>query len=212
MLAGAWGVKNSTWKENGWRDEMERDLRIAVFGQKRLSREGGVEIVVKELCTRMAQQGCQVTCYNRSGHHVSGAEYDDIDNTNYEGIRQKSVPTIEKKGARDIIEQIKLYESYADGVLLRDAYIEKKKALSEKLAALQDSIRTEKEEQECADELDEEIRALTKQASEKTYIGGLTKECVDAFVSMVYLYDDQTMKIEFNCEDVIRRALEKYGA
>lgn len=82
---------------------MERDLRIAVFGQKRLSREGGVEIVVKELCTRMAQQGCQVTCYNRSGHHVSGAEYGDIDNTNYEGIRQKSVPTIEKKGARDII-------------------------------------------------------------------------------------------------------------
>ena len=77
---------------------MEKDLRIAVFGQKRLSREGGVEIVVKELCTRMAQQGCQVTCYNRSGHHVSGAEYDDIDNTNYEGIRQKYVPTIEKKG------------------------------------------------------------------------------------------------------------------
>ena len=98
MPAGAWGVKNRTWKENGWRDEMERDLRIAVFGQKRLSREGGVEIVVKELCTRMAQQGCQVTCYNRSGHHVSGAEYDDIDNTNYEGIRQKYVPTIEKKG------------------------------------------------------------------------------------------------------------------
>ena len=52
--------------------------------------------------------------------------------------------------------------------------------------------------------------ALTKQASEKTYIGGLTKECVEAFVSMVYLYDDQTMKIEFNCEDVIRRALGKY--
>jgi glycosyltransferase involved in cell wall biosynthesis len=77
---------------------MEKDLRIAVFGQKRLSREGGVEIVVKELCTRMVQQGCQVTCYNRSGHHVSGAEYDDVDNTNYEGIRQKCVPTIEKKG------------------------------------------------------------------------------------------------------------------
>ena len=98
MPAGAWGVRNSTWKEYGWRDEMERKLRIAVFGQKRLSREGGVEIVVKELCTRMARQGCQVTCYNRSGHHVSGAEYDDIDNTNYEGIRQKYVPTIEKKG------------------------------------------------------------------------------------------------------------------
>ena len=127
-------------------------------------------------------------------------------------VRCMDIEDLEKQAEAIRVEQIKLYESYADGVLLRDAYIEKKKALSEKLAALQDSIRTEKEEQECADELDEEIRALTKQASEKTYIGGLTKECVDAFVSMVYLYDDQTMKIEFNCEDVIRRALEKYGA
>lgn len=127
-------------------------------------------------------------------------------------VRCVDIEDLEKQAEAIRVEQIKLYESYADGVLLRDAYIEKKKVLSEKLAVLQDSIRTEKEEQECADELDEEIRALTKQASEKTYIGGLTKECVDAFVSMVYLYDDQTMKIEFNCEDVIRRALEKYGA
>ena len=126
-------------------------------------------------------------------------------------VRCVDIEDLEKQAEAIRVEQIKLYESYADGVLRRDVYIEKKKTLSEKLAALQDSIRTEKEEQECADELDEEIRALTKQASEKPYIGGLTKECVDAFVSMVYLYDDQTMKIEFNCEDVIRRALEKYG-
>ena len=109
-------------------------------------------------------------------------------------------------------EQIKLYESYADGILTRNEYLEKKKGLGEKLADLQEKIRIEEEEQETADELDEEIRSLTKQASQKTYIGGLTKECVNAFVSMVYLYDDQTMKVEFNCEDVIRRALEKYGA
>lgn len=127
-------------------------------------------------------------------------------------VRCVDIEDLEKQAEAIRVEQIKLYESYADGVLRRDVYIEKKKALSEKLATLQDSIRIEKEEQECADELDEEIRALTKQASEKTYIGGLTKECVDAFVSMVYLYDDQTMKVEFNCEDVIRRALEKYGA
>ena len=67
-----------------------------MFGQKRLSREGGIEIVVKELCTRMAKNGYTVTCYNRSGHHVSGAEYDK--KTEYEGLNQKCVPTIEKKG------------------------------------------------------------------------------------------------------------------
>ena len=75
---------------------MERKLAVSMFGQKRLSREGGIEIVAKELCTRMVQNGCTVTCYNRSGHHVRGAEYDN--KTEYEGIRQKYVPTIEKKG------------------------------------------------------------------------------------------------------------------
>ena len=80
---------------------MEEKIRLAVFGQKRLSREGGIEIVVKELCTRMAQNGCDVTCYNRAGHHVSGAEYDKT--IEYDGIRQKVVPTIEKKGECEII-------------------------------------------------------------------------------------------------------------
>lgn len=66
---------------------MEKKLSVAMFGQKRLSREGGVEIVVKELCTRMVKAGHKVTCYNRSGHHVSGAEYDR--KTEYTGIRQR---------------------------------------------------------------------------------------------------------------------------
>ena len=75
---------------------MGKKLKVAMFGQKHLSREGGIEIVVKELCTRMVQNDCAVTCYNRAGHHVSGAEYDG--QIEYEGIRQKAVPTIEKKG------------------------------------------------------------------------------------------------------------------
>ena len=47
--------------DNDGRKVMGKKIRLAVFGQKRWSREGGVEIVVKELCTRMVQQGCQVT-------------------------------------------------------------------------------------------------------------------------------------------------------
>ena len=84
---------------------MKNKFAVSMFGQKRLSREGGIEIVVKELSTRMVRDGCQVTCYNRSGHHVSDAEYDD--KIEYDGICQKSVPTIEKKGARDIIGSTK---------------------------------------------------------------------------------------------------------
>jgi hypothetical protein len=82
---------------------MKDRFAVSMFGQKRLSREGGIEIVVKELCTRMARDGCQVTCYNRFGHHVSGAEYDDVDKTKYKGIALKCVPTIERRGDGDII-------------------------------------------------------------------------------------------------------------
>ncbi len=36
---------------------MKDKFAVSMFGQKRLSREGGIEIVVKELCTRMAKNG-----------------------------------------------------------------------------------------------------------------------------------------------------------
>ena len=78
---------------------MKSNLDIAMFGHKRIpSREGGIEIVVEELCTRMVNKGNRVTCYNRAGHHVSGAEYDTKAAKEYKGIRLKKVPTIEKKG------------------------------------------------------------------------------------------------------------------
>lgn len=70
-----------------------------MFGQKRIpSREGGIEIVVEELCKRMVKKGHAVTCYNRKGQHVSGAEFAQYEGNEYEGIRLKSVLTIESKG------------------------------------------------------------------------------------------------------------------
>ena len=70
-----------------------------MFGHKRIpSREGGVEIVVAELSARMVRKGHQVTCYNRGGHHVSGAEYDTGTIKEYQGIKIKTVPTLDKKG------------------------------------------------------------------------------------------------------------------
>lgn len=78
---------------------MKYKLKIAMFGHKRIpSREGGIEIVVEELTTRMAQKGYEVTCYNRSGHHVSGSEFDANVGCIFKGVHLKTVPTIEKKG------------------------------------------------------------------------------------------------------------------
>lgn len=63
------------------------NMRVAMLGHKRVpSREGGIEVVVEELSTRMAAQGIKVTALNRSGHHVAGAEYDSERAKQYKGI------------------------------------------------------------------------------------------------------------------------------
>ena len=76
---------------------MEHKLKIAMLGQKHvLSREGGVEIVVHELATRMAALGHDVTCYDRSTHHVSGSALDE--RKEYKGVKIRPVWTVDKKG------------------------------------------------------------------------------------------------------------------
>ncbi len=78
---------------------MKKQLNIAMLGHKRIpSREGGIEIVVEELSTRMVKLGHKVTCYNRSGNHVSGKEFDTYKLNEYKGIRLKQIVTINKKG------------------------------------------------------------------------------------------------------------------
>lgn len=78
---------------------MKEKLRIVMLGQKRIpSREGGVEVVVEELSTRMVALGHSVTCFNRKGHHVSGQEFDGNTSNEYKGVKLRTVPTINKKG------------------------------------------------------------------------------------------------------------------
>lgn len=75
------------------------NLRIAMLGHKRIpSREGGIEIVVEELATRMAKKSHFVTCYNRKGHNVAGSEFDGTKLKTYKGVTLQEVFTIDKRG------------------------------------------------------------------------------------------------------------------
>ena len=79
-------------------------MRIAFIGHKRIpSREGGIEIVVDELATRMVARGEQVVVYNRKGHNVAGEEVDNQSSTSdkpymYRGVKVIPVTTIDAKG------------------------------------------------------------------------------------------------------------------
>lgn len=99
------------WKE---RRQKSKDAKIArhkygkykvsMIGHKRIpSREGGVEIVVEELSTRMAKLGNQVDVYNRSGYHVSGKEFDEKRGKFFEGTRLYTIPTFRSSKLNAIV-------------------------------------------------------------------------------------------------------------
>ena len=90
-------------EKNHTRDGVENEerenttVKIAMLGHKRIpSREGGIEIVVEELSTRMAAAGHSVTTFNRKGKHVAGGTVERVNE--YKGVKIVEVPTIDRKG------------------------------------------------------------------------------------------------------------------
>ena len=75
-----------------------KTLNIAMLGHKHmLSREGGIEIVVYNLATRLASRGHHVVCYDRNTSNV--ADGSEVENrTEYKGVKIVNVWTIERKG------------------------------------------------------------------------------------------------------------------
>ena len=72
-------------------------MKIVMIGHKYVpSREGGIEVVVENLATRMAEQGHEVTLYNRKRR-----EYAPI--TQYKGCRVESVFTVNKRSLDAIV-------------------------------------------------------------------------------------------------------------
>ena len=74
----------------------KKTLSIAMFGQRGPGDPlgGGIETVVLELSARMAALGHRVTCYNRSSRQISKSSR----LTEYQGVREKYVPTLQMKG------------------------------------------------------------------------------------------------------------------
>lgn len=81
-------------------------MKIAMIGHKRIpSREGGVEVVVEELSTRLVKKGHVVDVYNRRGKNVQdrNADSDKKKLKNYKRVNIKTIPTINKKGLDALI-------------------------------------------------------------------------------------------------------------
>lgn len=77
----------------------QKQLSIAMLGHKRIpSREGGIEIVVEELSTRLVQCGQLVTCFNRKRDAIGGRASGGDDLREYKGVKLTNVFTIRRRG------------------------------------------------------------------------------------------------------------------
>ena len=72
-------------------------MKIAMMGHKRVpSREGGIEIVVEELASRMAEKGHDVVLYNRK-------RKTETEINEYKGCKLKEVFTVDKRSLDAIV-------------------------------------------------------------------------------------------------------------
>ena len=82
-------------------------MKIAMIGHKRIpSREGGVEIVVEELSTRMAELGQDITVYNRKGKNVQDKSIRSENLKEYKGVNIKEIFTFENRSLNAIVYTI----------------------------------------------------------------------------------------------------------
>ncbi len=72
-------------------------MKIAMIGHKRIpGREGGIEVVVEELTTRIAESGHKVVAYNRKNKKVKKIK-------EYKGVKIINVTTIQKKSLDAVV-------------------------------------------------------------------------------------------------------------
>ncbi len=92
------------------RKKKHKEIKIAMIGQKRVpSREGGVEVVVWELATRLYKMGYNVDCYNRYAKHLNKKEYKKKKGKPgfyYDNIRMITIPTFKNGKLNAIVYSV----------------------------------------------------------------------------------------------------------
>ncbi len=79
-------------------------MKVAMIGHKVIpSRRGGIETVLTSLCPLLAENGADVTCYNRSSDKVENEYVQMVADKKYNNVKLKKAWTINQKGASAMV-------------------------------------------------------------------------------------------------------------
>lgn len=119
--------------------------------------------------------------------------------------RQKNAKLeIEKLNA----EKIRLYERYAEQLITKEAYLQRKKELAEQISLLEDTEREQQDEFNKQSELWETATDLISLAKGFAGEEKISRRIVEAFVFRVKVHNKEKIEIEFLFENEIQKLME----
>ncbi len=116
----------------------------------------------------------------------------------------ESITDIQKQ--RDKLKKQKLhdYERYTAGTMSKQAYLDNKRNIDEKLSALKQQISDAEQRMRKLEEIDEQSEAISPETAAFVNEPKLTYEMAHAFVDMVYVYPDGTNEIRWKFKDFMQ--------
>ena len=105
-------------------------------------------------------------------------------------------------------ERVRQYEFYAEGVISKEEYIKKKKALTDQIEELETQQHINADRIEFQKELLDDAVVLRGLSSKFCNEDKLTRKAVLALIDAVYVYDLNRIEIVFQYEDEIRKLMK----
>ena len=106
-------------------------------------------------------------------------------------------------------EKIRQYEAYADGHLTREQFIDIKKELDEERKTYEERLSVLLEEDENEKNLQFELNRIETKAAGIMKGSKLTREMVNSFIDVIYLYDPEHIEIKFCFEDLLGQLMKQ---
>ncbi len=130
---------------------------------------------------------------------------EDVENKKNSKTAVKTISTrLETLKAR----RIHLYEAYAEGTLSKDAYLEQKQKITQKIEELEKQRETVLSFNTHEKEVMESVETLATKAEQM--IGkDLTQEIANEFIEEVIIYDPQHIEIKFSFDDLLQLTAER---
>ena len=106
-------------------------------------------------------------------------------------------------------EKIHQYESFANELISKEAYLRKKKSLDIRIKQLEEEEEEQKESIKTANELLQSAEGILELTGQYINTEAITYEAVDAFIDTVYVHDPERIEIVFRFGDELGKFLQQ---